>query len=289
VKISRFLKISEFTAAFIIMAFATSVPELFVGISSALSGNPALSLGNVIGANILDLTLILGIIVLVSKEIKITGRIMGQDIYFMLSVVALIIVLYLIGNSLSRIDGLILLSVFSFNIYRVIKRRKRYKAKINKDKIKKTEIVVSVAIFIVALLILFWSSRGVVKFASLLAFDLKLPQIIIGLFLLSIATTLPELVFGISASRLKHKEMIIGDQIGTIIANSGLIIGLVALIHPIQVELLPFLISSIFMFISAFIFVAFLKSGKKIETMEGISLILLYVLFLIIEFFTKPQ
>ena len=61
-KIAKFLGISEFSAAFIIMAFASSVPELFVGISSAISGNPGLSLGNVIGANILNLTLISGII-----------------------------------------------------------------------------------------------------------------------------------------------------------------------------------------------------------------------------------
>ena len=112
-------------------------------------------------------------------------------------------------------------------------------------------------------------------------------KILIGLFLLSIATTLPELSFGIIASNLKHKEMAIGDQIGSVVTNTALILGLVAIIYPIKAEFMPFLTSSIFMFIAGFIFIAFAKTGKKLEKIEGISLILLYVLFIIIEFFIR--
>ena len=81
-KIAGFLGISEFSAAFIIMAFASSIPELFVGITSALNKTPSLSLGNVIGANIINLTLVAGIIILVSKEIKIKSERIGKNIYF---------------------------------------------------------------------------------------------------------------------------------------------------------------------------------------------------------------
>ncbi len=284
-KISRFLGISEFSAAFIIMAFATSLPELFVGISSAMDGNPALSLGNVIGANILNLTLITGIIVLLSKDIKTNKRI-EKDSYFMLWGILLIIVLYVFGSKLSRIDGLILLAFFGVNTYRTFKKRKKYPKKM-KDGIGRKNHFLPLLIFILALIGLFISSQFIVKYASALAIDLNLPQIIIGLFLISIATTLPELVFGISAVRLHHKEMGIGDQIGTILANSTLILGVVSIIHPIEVVFLPFIISAIFMFIAAFLFTTFLITGRKLETIEGISLILIYVLFIIIEFFLK--
>jgi len=284
-KIAKFLRISEFSAAFIIMAIATSMPELFVGISSAIAGSPELSLGNVIGANILNLTLITGIIILVSKEIK-TNKKIGKDAYFMLAGIILIILLYMLGNSLSRIDGIILLAFFFINSYRVLKKRKKYPKKIKNGQERKNKFQY-LLIFLIALIGLFISSAFVVKYASNLAIDLNFPKIIIGLFLLSIATTLPELVFGISASKLKHKKMGIGDQIGTIIANSTLILGIVALISPIKVAFLPFLTSAIFMIIAAFIFLTFLITGKKFETLEGISLILVYVLFVIIEFFIK--
>jgi len=287
-KIAEFLGISEFSAAFIIMAIATSLPELFVGISSAMIGNPQLSLGNVIGANILNLTLITGIIILVAKEIKFTTKKIGEDAYLMLFSLILMISLYLINKSLSRIDGAILLCFFAFNIYRKFARRKKFRAKIKKEKaIGKKNVGLNMIIFMIALAALFISSSFAVKYASLLAIDLNLPKILVGLFMLSIATTLPELVFGIRAARSEHKVMGIGDQIGTIITNTVLIIGVVSLIHPITVEFIPFITSSIFMFISAFIFLTFLKTGKKFETLEGISLILIYILFIIIEFFIK--
>ncbi len=284
-KIARFLHISEFSAAFIIMAIATSFPELFVGISSGLSGNSALSLGNIIGANILNLTLITGIIILLSREIK-TDKKIGKDGYFMLIGIILIIALFIIGKTLSRLDGVILLCFFFISSYRVLKKRKKYPKKIeNGGGVQRKFIYL--LIFLVALVCLFISSNYVVEYASALAIDFKFPQIIIGLFLLSIATTLPELVFGISASRLKHKEMSIGDQIGTIIVNSTLVLGVVAIISPITAVFAPFLISAIFMFIAGFLFLTFLITGRKFETIEGVSLILIYVLFVIIEFFIK--
>lgn len=285
-KISRFLGISEFSAAFIIMALATSIPELFVGVSSALLGNPSLSLGNIIGANILDLTLITGIIILLGTEIRFESKKIGKDIYFMLAAVALVIILYIFGKSLSRVDGVILLAFFCIHTYQVFKKRKRYSKKIKNGQAAMSRFY-WLLIFLVALIGLFISSNFVVKSATNLAMDLNIPQIMIGLFLISIATTLPELVFGISATRLKHKSMAIGDQIGTVIANSTLILGIVAVIHPISAEFLPFLISSIFMFIAAFIFITFVKSGNKLEKYEGISLILIYVLFILFEFFIK--
>jgi len=286
-RLSKFLGISEFSAAFIIMAFASSIPELFVGISSATSGNPALSLGNIIGANILNLTLISGIIILSARKINLKSKKIGEDVYFMIISLLLLIILFTIGKSLSRLDGAILLVVFSIHTYRIFKKRKKYEKKKIEDKRTGTSRFSWLLIFILALVGLFITSSFVVKYASKIAIDFGFSEIIIGLFLISFATTLPELVFGISATNLKHKEMAIGDQIGSVVTNTGLILGIVALIHPITAEFQPFLISSIFMFISGFIFYTFIKSGKKLSKHEGISLILMYVVFIMIEFFVK--
>lgn len=285
-KISRFLRISEFSAAFIIMAIATSLPELFVGISSAASKNPSLSLGNVIGASIIDLTLVAGIIILFSREIRIRAKRMDKDAYFMLVAILLVIILYIIGKSLSRIDGIILLFFFTFNIIRKLKKSKKYKKRLE-GKIKRWNVILNTFVFIFALVFLFLSASQAVKYASALAIDLSLPKIIIGLFLLSFATTLPELVFGISATSSKHKEMSLGDLMGGVVTNFTLVLGIVSVLSPIQADFLPFLTSAIFLFIFAFIFVTFLKTGGKLERIEGVSLILIYVLFVIIEFFIK--
>lgn len=285
-KISRFLGISEFSAAFIIMAFATSIPELFVGISSALSGNPELSLGNIIGANILDLTLIMGIIILASRGIKLDNGKIGNDVYYMLSAVLLIVILYFFGMGLSRVDGGILLCFFAFNVFRIFRKRKKYKSKIKGGRAKNHRFF-SLLIFIISLIVLFVSSKYVVEYASALAVDLNFPKIVIGLLLLSFATTLPELVFGISASNMKHKQMGVGDQLGTIVANSTLILGLVALISPIKADFTSFLTSSMFLILGAGLFVIFTKTGKYLDKREGIWLILIYVIFVIVEFFLR--
>lgn len=286
-KISSFLKISEFTAAFIIMAVATSIPELFVGISSAISGNPALSLGNVLGASIIDLTLIVGIFVLISKEIKIKKQRIGKDVYFVLASTLLLLILFIIGASLSRLDGGILVSFFIINSIRMIKKRKKYRLEYKEKKSKRGVVVGSVVIFILSLILLFIASKFAVDYASLLAIDLNLPPIIVGLFLLSFATTLPELIFGIQACKTGHESMAIGDQTGTVLANITLILGTVAIIKPITAEFVPFIISGLFLFISAFIFTTLIKSEHKLTLGEGLSLIFIYVLFTILELFTK--
>jgi cation:H+ antiporter len=270
------------------MALATSIPELFVGISSALSNVPSISLGNVIGASILNLTLIMGIFILVGGGIKMNNGKVGKDIYYVLFSIILLITLFLIGQSLSRIDGLILLAFFVLNSYRMFQKRRKYEAKLRENNIKRLEIVLNVVIFMIALVALFLSSGYAVKYASLLAIDFQLPEIIIGLFLLSIATTLPELILGVRAIKLGHKEMAIGDQTGTVLANIALIVGIVALISPIKAEFTPFFVSSIFLLISTFIFITFLKSEKELKIGEGIGLILLYVFFMIVQFLMKP-
>jgi len=289
-QIARFLRISEFTAAFILIAFATSIPELFVGVSSAIQGTPAISMGNIIGANVLDLTLITGIFIVLARRIKFKTEKVGVGVYYMFASILLLLILYLIGNSLSRIDGVILVSLFSLNAYRIFRKRERYPAKFENSSNRYKGILYT-AIFIFSLIVLFLSSNYAVKYAELIAIDLNFPEIIIGIFLVSIATTLPELIFGINAVRAKHPEMAIGDQTGTIFTNIALILGIVSIISPITVSYVPFLISTSFMLLSAFLFVTFVQSNRRLDLTEGISLILLYVFFVLLQFFvvTKLQ
>ncbi len=288
-KISQFLKITEFTAAFILMSVATSFPELFVGISSATAGRSALSLGNVIGANIIDITLIMGIFILLGGGIRTREKVLEEKPFLLVAIAILPLLLFYLGGSISRIDGGILLAVFFLYSWRTIRSGRRFEKeyKVHK-KMKPHEVLVTWSLFLVSLAALFLSSRFVIEYASSIGEALNIPDVLLGVFLLSVSTTLPELTFGVLSVLRGHKSMSVGNQAGTIITNSTLILGIVALISPIVANQLVFFVSALFLVFSAVLFVTLSKSGKRLDTTEGIALILLYVLFLIIElYFTR--
>ena len=285
-KIAAFLRLSEFVVGFIIMAFATSIPELFVGITSALAGKSALALGNVIGANIINLTLVVGIAILLGRGIKIESKKTKTDALYMVFIASLPMILMIIGNSLSRIDGIILLAAFVIYARRILKQKRLFKKELENG-IKRKDIILTTILFIFSLALLFLSARFVVGYATLLSVDLALPPIIVGLFIISIGTTLPELTFGSRAVLAGHSEMALGNLIGSVIVNSTLVLGITAIIFPITANILLFSVSAIFMVIVAFLFATFVESGNKLYIKEGISLILLYIFFVIVEFYIK--
>lgn len=286
-KISKFLRFEEFSVGFIIMAIATSVPEVFVGISSALAGNPALSLGNVIGSNIIALTLVGGIVVLLSKgKIKIKSKEVKNDSFFMSMIVLLPLVLFFVGGTLERMEGIFLIIVFGLYLRKKIIESKRFRKKY-KGRVGRKEIVLTTMILLISLVTLFVSAEFIVNYAKIISIKLLLPPILIGLILVAIGTSLPELAFGTKASLSGHPELSLGDLIGSVIANSTLVLGVTALIHPISADLFLFLTSGFFMFIVTFLFASFIESGSRLYWKEGCSLIFLYIFFLILELYIK--
>jgi cation:H+ antiporter len=284
-KIANYLHIKEFVIGFILMAFSTTLPELFVGITSALNKIPQLSLGNVIGSNIANLTLIIGIPVLLAKGLHLKTKEIKKDSFLMLAIATLPLVLNW-DRVISRFDGLILISVFALYLYRTIKTTKTRKAT-GGVALNKKSLYVNIAIFIMGLIILFLSAELVVKYAITLSSMLNLAPILIGLVIIAIGTSLPELIFASQAVLKGHDEMALGDIIGAVIFNTTLVLGITALIHPIVNTFFPFLISSLFLIVIAFIFVSFSESDRTITWLEGTALILFYVLFIIVEFTLK--
>src|SRR3989338_1067115 len=284
-RIARFLRMSDFVVSFIIIGFSTSIPELFVGITSAIAGNPSLSLGNVIGANISDLTLVVGIPILLAGGVKISTKTARHDVNYMMIIASLPLLLMSMGGGLSRIDGAILVGVFVFYLYRMIGRHKDQEIQGGKD--LSHGIVLTFLLFGLSMLLVLVSSHYVVKQATVLSVGLELPLIIMGLVLLGVGTSLPELTFSIRTVRQKHPEMALGNSIGSIVVNSTLVLGIVALIHPIEEAVSLYFTSWVFLLLVAFIFLAFLNSGDKMTWQEGLALIMLYVFFLMIELYVK--
>jgi cation:H+ antiporter len=282
-RLAWFLRISEFLAAFVIMGLSTTLPELSVGITSAVHKNSALALGNVIGSNIVNLTLIAGIAIVLARKIRFKHlKVVRQDSLFMFVIVLLPLVLMLLGNGLSRIDGGILVGVFLFYFWRLFRERGEYRKELE-NHVKRWSVVIYSFLFLISLVVVFFSADWVVTYGQLLAIELSLPTLFIGLFFVAIGTSIPELVFGVISVRTKHSEFAVGDLMGAVVINSTLVLGVTALIHPITAGLILFLTSSLFMIVATWTFVAFVLSGWRLSWAEGISLIMIYVLFLIVE------
>jgi cation:H+ antiporter len=296
-KLSGFFRLNEFTIGFILVAVATSLPETFLGIISALTNKPGFSVGNVIGSNIIDLTLIIGIGALLAKKITIESKIIKKDLFYMLFIAILPAFLlsdYLIWQrfgfdvkpGLSRIDGIILLCVFVFYIIKMIRQETKF-SKIDKSNIGRAEAFRNFLLFLLTMALLLVSAKYVVETATRLSYDLGVSEFIVGIFLISLGTTLPELVFTVRSVLDKHGNMAIGDIVGSVIINSTLVLGVTATINPVFVDPGIYLTSTLFMVFAAFIFLTFAESDEGINWKEGISLILLYFLFVIVETYVR--
>ena len=287
IRIASYLKLSEFTVALIIMAFFTSIPELFVGISSALRGNPALSLANVIGSNIVDVTLIIGIAALLGRGIKIKNQFIKKDSLLMFLIALVPLALLIADQTLSRIDGVILVAIFVMYMGYLIKERRKLKKPVVAD--NKKNIAIPISLFIVCLSILFLSANFVVEYALQLSLELLLPPLVIGLFLVAIGTSLPELIFETRAVLAKKGDLAVGDAMGSIVCNSTLVLGMTAIISPITASLFTFLTSAIAMVIVTFLFMMLVRSKKGLSVMGSVLLILLYILFILFESYFKSR
>ncbi len=279
-KIAEYFKINEFAVGFIVVAVSTSLPELFVGVTSAFSGTNELALGNVIGSNIINLTLIIGIAALLAKGIKIRSKVIKKDFIYMVAII-IVPLLLMWDKALQWYDGLILLAIFVLYIWQMIKQEHRFRKKI--DFVPKKEMGRQITIGIISLIVLMVSANFVVIFATNLSADMNLPPILIGLILISLGTSLPELILNARAALDHHQELTIGDTLGSVITNSTLVLGVSALIHPIETDVFFFFTSAIFLVIIAFVFITFGESERGISWKEGLSLLMLYVFFIIVQ------
>ncbi|MBN2422122.1 sodium:calcium antiporter [Candidatus Woesearchaeota archaeon] len=298
VKISSFFRLNEFTVGFIIMAVSTSLPELFVGIVTALNKQPIFALGNAVGSNIIDMTIVIGIVTLLARGIKIKSKIIKKDLIYMLLIVILPVFLMIdhkvwsliglfpnIEEGISRIDGIILLLVFIYYLWSLFKQERLFRKTVNK--VNHIDILKYIILFCLSIILLIVSANFVVDYASILSIELNIAPLLIGLFIISMGTSLPELMFETKAVLTRHEEMAVGDLIGSVIANSTLVLGVTAIISPIVGNILIFITSTFFMILIAFIFLAFAESDRGLSWKEGMSLILLYLFFVVIETYIK--
>lgn len=279
IKIQGYYHLREFIVGLAIIGISTSLPELSVGVISALNNISSLSLGNIIGANVIDLTLVIGLVAIVGKKVNFEVEIQKRSIFLIALMVMLPLFLFL-DHELSRLDGVILLIAFLFYMANLLSKRKRFKIA-KKEKINKKGIYKYIGLFVVSLIALILFARLIVYAASEIALEMGFPPILIGVLIVSIGTTLPEIFFETDSVLKGHSSIAVGDLLGSLAFNSTLILGIVALISPVHAHFSTFLVGAAFLVISLITFIIFVKTERTVTRKEGIFLIFLYLLFLI--------
>lgn len=240
------LGVPSFLIGVVILGLGTSAPEMVVSVLAALEGSPELALGNAYGSNIMNIALVLGTTALISPII-IHKSIVKRDLPLLL-VITLLAAWQLRDGQLSQSDGIILLlglaAVLIFQIVMNLRSSRQEDKKIasknnehseNKDR-QSAGIFRGLASLIIGMSILILSSRAIVWGAVELATFWGLSELIIGLTVVAVGTSLPELVASLSAARKGEHDMALGNIIGSNIFNTLGVVGLAALIAPIRAD-----------------------------------------------------
>jgi cation:H+ antiporter len=289
-RIALYLRLKEFVVGFFIMAFAVSLPNFFVGIISAFNGIPQLSFGDVIGGNIVDLSLVIGLAALLSKGglSAQSQTVQGSSIFTIF--IGVLPMLLVSDQQLSRMDGVLLILSYVLYVSWLFSKRERFTKIYDHapSSINFKNFIRDLVFLVFSVILLLGGARGIVASASVFANALAAPIGLIGLFIVGVGNSLPEGFFSVQAARKGQDWMILGDLMGGVVITATLVLGIVALISPIMItDFSPFAIARIFLILSAVLFLFCLRSGARVSKREGILLLLIYVSFLITEILTR--
>ena len=281
--LARNFKLSPMLIGLTIVAFGTSSPEFAVSIQSLISNNGDMILGNVIGSNILNTFLILGVCALF-HSLTVKNNTVKKELPIALLLTSLFIVLMADGmfslgeNSFTRQDGIVLLLFFLVFIYYLISMM-RNKVDADQDTPIKYNKFKSILLTIIGIVGIILGSRFVVDGASTIAEILGVSQRMISLTIVALGTSLPELATSVAATRKGEYDIAIGNVIGSNIFNIGIVVGLpVAILGGINniafnyVDLGVLFVASLVLFIFSF-------NDRKITKAEGIMMLMLFLTY----------
>lgn len=274
--VARRMHIPEMIIGLTIVAAGTSAPELFVSVVSALKGTSDLAVGNVVGSNIMNTMLIVGVAAMVAP-MTISKTTVKKDLPF--TVGASMLLLFLaFDHFLGHVGGFLLLAVFAFfmaySIYRASGSEEQEDApKEQLSAFKNTCYVLG------GLLLLIVGSNVFVDHASNLALQMGVSEGVVGLTVVAGGTSLPELATTVVAARKGQSALAIGNVIGSNVFNILLILGLTATIHPLQIEGITTIDMAVMLLSVTFVWL-FAFTRFKVERWEGFVLLVGYLAYL---------
>ncbi|UGV41875.1 calcium/sodium antiporter [Methanococcoides orientis] len=311
--IAKKLGVSEFIIGLTLVAIGTSIPELASSIAASLSRSSGIVVGNVVGSNIANIALIVGCAAIISV-VKTNSDMLKRDGYIMLFATTLFL-LFAFDLQLSRSEAVILILFYVAYVFFLFEDKSKYKGKsyfvefigyfvkfkyvesmnnriregingFNSDDKKETErergsISKDLLILAVSGIAVIFGAKYFVNEAIFFAQLFQLPDTFVGVTLVAVGTSLPELMVTISAARKGYGNIAIGNVIGSNITNIFLVLGISAFVFPLEITGLSIMFTIPFMIMISVVLLWFINTHWEIRRIEGIALIVLYVIFLI--------
>jgi len=291
-EIAKRLKISDLIIGLTIVAFGTSSPELIVNVFASLQGNPQIAIGNILGSNIINILVILGISSIIFP-LYVKKETVWREIPFCLFTSILLILLandniFYENNSIneiSRIDAFILLIffiIFIYYIFRNIKKQRKYDdEQLNLD-VKKYSFKKSLFFIIIGFIFLNIGAKWVVDGAIEVATFFDVTQSLISLTIVALGTSLPELATSAVAAYKKNADIAVGNIVGSNIFNILLILGISAMINPLQFNIASNIDIGMVVLAPLLLFITMFTGRKKhlLERWEGVIFLMIYIFYL---------
>ncbi|KKQ57224.1 MAG: K+-dependent Na+/Ca+ exchanger related-protein [Parcubacteria group bacterium GW2011_GWA2_38_13] len=278
-RLAESFRISKYIIGFIVVAFISILPETLVSINSALRGVPSFGLGTLLGSNVADLTLVFAIIIIsVGRGIKIESRVLKNlRLYPFFLLLPLILGF---DGYFSQLEGIILIMVGVVFYCAIFKNNQHAQVSRGHKKFEYKNIF----FLIVAMIMLLAGSHYTVESALRLASIFSINPILIGMLIVGLGTTMPELFFSLKSAGKKDDGLAVGDILGTVLADATLVVGVIALISPFYFPMKIIYVTGFFMVAAAFILFKFMRSGRVLSKKEGYLLLIFWIIYVMVEF-----
>ena len=275
--VASLLKIPTIIVGLTIVAFGTSAPEAAVSITSSWTGSNAMAVGNVIGSNLFNMLMVIGIAALLSNLLM-EKSVLEKDLPFLVGITVLWAVFIVIGWNISQIEGIILLVILITYIFYLIRSARKSKDAdvVEKPKLSLPKSIIFILVGIAGIVL---GGDLVVNSASDIAIALGMSEALVGLTIVAIGTSLPELVTSITALRKGENQLVIGNVIGSNIFNILFVLGASSAISAIPIDS-SLLIDVLFMVAVTILCYIFGKTQDKYDKKEGIILIALFIVYM---------
>ncbi len=285
-RIALRFNISEFVIGATLIALGTSLPEMAASIAASADGKAEIAIANVIGSNILNITMVLGTIFLISKTINPDRDFFAKDSYWAL-VPVLVFILMIIDGVVSRFDAVLLLLLMGAYILFLLREAtgiisdqlEELSEDLENQTVDDFSWSVTIPLIIAGILLVIVGANFTIDSASDIARGFGISEWVIGIIMISLGTSLPELVVSVAAATKGKVDMAIGNIIGSNMANTTIVLGAAALTNPMKIDISPYIFDIATMFVATLILV-FLTANKLYSKPAGISLFIILGLFL---------
>lgn len=263
-----------------IVAFGTSAPEAAVSIAAAMKNSADLAVGNVLGSNIMNILLILGICALLTP-VPVQKNTLKYEIPFVIAITVVLAILGIIGNELTRIDGIILLLIFAGFFVYLIRAAKNGKAEESEAPAKKKSVWVLIGLTLLGIVMIVAGSQFTVNSASAIAAKFGMGERLIGLTIVAFGTSLPELVTSAVAAKKGNADIAIGNIVGSNIFNILFVLGITATITNVAYGANFYLDSIVALAAAVLLLVTVLNKEHKIKRWGGVVMLASYAAYFV--------